>query len=45
MEHFGFDAIPSYLLYNKKGVLNNKFTGFPGNEKVKSIIDELLLNK
>jgi len=42
MSHFGFDAIPSYLLYNKEGVLINKFTAFPENEKVKEMINGLL---
>ncbi|MCJ0743133.1 TlpA family protein disulfide reductase [Pedobacter montanisoli] len=42
MNHFGFEAIPSYLLYNKEGVLINKFTAFPGNEKMKEMINGLL---
>lgn len=42
MDQFGFEAIPSYLLYNKKGVLINKFTAFPGNEEVKKMINNLL---
>ena len=42
MDHFGFDSIPSYLLYNKEGVLINKFTGFPGKDEVKEMINGLL---
>lgn len=42
MDHFGFEYIPSYLLYNKEGVLINKFSTFPGNEKVKAMISGLL---
>ncbi len=42
MNHFGFEAIPSYLLYNKEGVLINKFTAFPGNDEVKEMINGLL---
>lgn len=42
MEHFSFEGIPSYLLYNKKGVLGNKFTAFPGNEKVRAMINDIL---
>ncbi|MES2827459.1 MAG: TlpA disulfide reductase family protein [Bacteroidota bacterium] len=42
MKQFGFEYIPSYLLYNKNGVLNNKFTAFPENEAVKKMIDGLL---
>lgn len=42
MEHFGFEAIPSYLLFNKDHVLKNKFTAFPGNVEVKDMIKGLL---
>lgn len=42
MDHFGFEAIPSYLLFDKEGVLKNKFTAFPGNVKVKDMINGLL---
>ena len=42
MDHFGFEAIPSYLLFNKEGLLINKFTAFPGNVKVKDMIKVLL---
>lgn len=40
MDQFGFDAIPSYLIYDKAGSLIQKFTGFPGSDKVKDMIDE-----
>lgn len=42
MNHFEFEGIPSYLLYNKEGALINKFTGFPGNNEVKEMINGLL---
>ena len=42
MDQFGFDAIPSYLLYNQKGVLISKFTAFPGSGEVKKMINDLL---
>ncbi|MGF1923257.1 MAG: TlpA family protein disulfide reductase [Bacteroidia bacterium] len=42
MDKFGFEAIPSYLLFNKEGVIINKFTAFPGSEKVKDMIKDLL---
>ncbi|ETZ24098.1 hypothetical protein N824_16295 [Pedobacter sp. V48] len=42
MNHFEFEYIPSYLLYNKEGALINKVTAFPGNEKVKEMINDLL---
>lgn len=42
MNHFELEYIPSYLLYNKKGVLSTKFSAFPGSEKVKNLINSLL---
>jgi thiol-disulfide isomerase/thioredoxin len=42
MNQFEFEGIPSYLLYNKEGVLINKFTAFPGNGEVKEMINGLL---
>jgi len=42
MESFGFEGIPSYLFYDKNGVLKNKLTGYPGTEKMKEMIGELL---
>ncbi len=42
MKQFDFKYIPSYLLYNKKGILINKFSAFPGNTTVKEMIDGLL---
>lgn len=42
MEQFGFDGIPSYLLYDQKGLLFNKFTGFPGNDAMKGMINALI---
>ncbi|MFC1226223.1 TlpA family protein disulfide reductase [Pedobacter sp. BG31] len=42
MKHFDFQYIPSYILYNKEGVLVNKFQAFPGNEKVRDMINSAL---
>ncbi|RZK25025.1 MAG: TlpA family protein disulfide reductase [Flavobacterium sp.] len=42
MNKYQFKYIPSYILYNKKGVLINKFSAFPGSEEVKKMIDGLL---
>ena len=42
MDQFEFEAVPSYLLYNKEGVLMNKFTAFPGKDEVKGMITGLL---
>jgi len=37
-----FSEIPTYLIYDTDSHLKNKFTGFPGNEKIQAIIEELL---
>lgn len=42
MKHYGFEAIPSYLLFNKEGMIINKFTAFPGSNQVKEMIKVLL---
>lgn len=42
MDQMGFEGIPSYVLYNKEGSLVNKFTSFPGNEKVVKMINNVL---
>ncbi len=42
MNQFEFQYIPSYLLFNKEGVLMNKVSAFPGNEEIKSMINGLL---
>lgn len=42
MDHFKFEYIPSYLLYNKDGVFMKKITAFPGNEQLKEMINGLL---
>lgn len=42
MDYFELQAIPSYLLYNRKGILINKFTGFPGNNILKKMINDQL---
>jgi len=40
-ESFGFNGIPSYLIYDKNGELKHKFTGFPGVEKMREMIEEI----
>ena len=42
MNKYGFNAIPSYLLYDKNGLLIKKFTAFPENNIVKEMINDLL---
>ena len=42
MNQFELEYIPSYLLFNKKGEIIKKYTGFPGNDEVKEMINGLL---
>jgi thiol-disulfide isomerase/thioredoxin len=42
MNQFEFEGIPSYVLFDKQGILINKFTAFPGNDEVKGMINDLL---
>lgn len=41
-DSFGFNGVPSYLIYDKNGKLKHQFTGFPGTEKMREMIDEFL---
>jgi hypothetical protein len=40
--HFGINAIPTYLIYDLTGALKHQITGFPGVEKMRKMIEELL---
>jgi len=42
LDHFGFTTIPTYMIYDQDGKLIQKFTGFPGTDKMRGIIEELL---
>jgi thiol-disulfide isomerase/thioredoxin len=42
LNSFSFDGIPSYLIYDKTGQLKHKFTGFPGTDKMREMIETLL---
>jgi thiol-disulfide isomerase/thioredoxin len=42
MKQFQFKYIPSYVLYNKEGILTNKFSAFPGSKEVGKMIDGVL---
>jgi thiol-disulfide isomerase/thioredoxin len=42
LNSFSFTGIPSYLIYDKTGQLKNKFTGFPGTDKMREMIEALL---
>ena len=36
------DGFPTYFIYDKQGKLKNKFIGFPGDDKVQSLIEDAL---
>ena len=42
MDSFGFDGIPTYLFYDKNGIMKNKITGYPGTETMQKLVEELL---
>lgn len=42
MNQFKFRGIPSYLLYNKQGVLQEKMTGSPGPDEMEIMITNIL---
>ena len=42
-EKYGFDGIPTYLIFDSTGELKHKITSYPGNDKMQAIIEELLL--
>ena len=42
LNNLGFDSIPTYLLYDRNGVLKNKVTGFPGKDKMHEMIKKIL---
>lgn len=42
LDSFSFTGIPSYLIYDKTGQLKHKFTGFPGTDKMREMIEALL---
>jgi len=39
---YEFDAIPTYLIFDKKGKLSQKFTGYPGNETMQEVIEKAM---
>jgi len=40
-KRYGFDAVPTYMFFDSTGNLKNKISGYPGNEKMKEMIEEL----
>ena len=39
---YGFNGIPSYLLFDSSGIFKNKISGYPGNAKMREMIEKLL---
>ncbi|QEH41928.1 TlpA disulfide reductase family protein [Chitinophaga sp. XS-30] len=42
LDSFDFSAIPTYLIFDKEGVLKQQFTGYPGNEEMQRRIEAVL---
>lgn len=42
LDSFNFSGIPSYLIFDKKGVLKQQYTGYPGNEVMQKQIEAVL---
>ncbi|GHV58457.1 hypothetical protein FACS1894182_10880 [Bacteroidia bacterium] len=41
-DKYEFDGIPTYLVFDKNGKVRHKITGYPGNDTMRKIIEELL---
>jgi thiol-disulfide isomerase/thioredoxin len=39
---YGFEGIPTYLIFDKNGELKKKITAYPGNDAMRTMIEELL---
>ena len=42
MKKFNFNTIPTYLIYDPDGNLNQRLNNYPGNEKMQEMIENLL---
>ncbi|MDR0231172.1 MAG: redoxin family protein [Dysgonamonadaceae bacterium] len=42
MESFDFEGIPSYVIFDAQAKLRHKFTGYPGNEEMLKMVENLL---
>jgi len=42
-DKYGFEGIPTYLIFDSNGKLEHKITTYPGNEKMRAMIEKLLL--
>lgn len=40
MKKYSFEGIPSYLIFNKEGLLIKQMTGYPGNDRMIELIKE-----
>jgi len=41
-KQYGFDAVPTYMFFDSNGNLKNKISGYPGNDAMQKMIEELL---
>jgi thiol-disulfide isomerase/thioredoxin len=41
-EKYGFDGIPTYLIFDTNGKLRHKITAYPGNDAMRKMIEELI---
>jgi len=41
-DRYGFEGIPTYMIFDKNGTLKHKITGYPGNAAMEEMIEELL---
>jgi hypothetical protein len=42
LDKYSFEGVPSYLIFNKKGELKSKFTGYRGNRQMAEFIKDAL---
>ena len=42
MESLGFNGIPSYVIFDTKGKISNKFTSYPGSVEMQKMIEKLI---
>jgi thiol-disulfide isomerase/thioredoxin len=41
-DKYGFNGIPTYLIFDKNGELKHKITAYPGNSEMRKMIEDLL---
>ena len=42
-DKYGFEGIPTYLIFDSNSKLRHKITSYPGNDEMRKMIEELLL--